>query len=93
MDWLFSTFSQIVSGLGIFATPLFIWLFYRFLIQRKAQQYDIPPLDKIDQVKIDGLVSQQVEKALKPLLKSNGYSEEEIKSILVKNSLKQSFKR
>jgi hypothetical protein len=93
MDWLLSSFTMLVSGLGVFATPLFIWLGYKFLIQRKNQDYDVPPLDRIDGIKLDGLVEQQVAEALKPLLKSNGYSEEEIKSVLVRNSLKQSFKR
>jgi hypothetical protein len=82
------------GGIGIISIPIAIWLLYKFLVQRKAQEYDIPALDKFDAIKLDAMVSQRVEAALKPMLQSNGYSEEEVKSILTKNSLKNpTFRR
>jgi hypothetical protein len=62
---------------------VFIW----FLIQRKAQENDIPPLDLIDAKKLDEMVSNQVDLALKPMLQSNGYTEEQINQVLTRTSL------
>jgi hypothetical protein len=87
-------FEILVVGLGLLSTPFIIWFLYKFLVQRKAQEYDVPPLDRVDAMKLDTLVSQQVEAALKPMLQSNGYSEEAIRSILIRTSEKQpTFKR
>lgn len=93
--WLSNNvFTVLFTGIGLVSIPFIIWFLYKFLVQRKAQEYDIPALDKFDAIKLDTLVSQRVENALKPMLQSNGYSEEEIKSILTKTSLKSStFKR
>lgn len=82
------------GGIGVISIPVAAWLLYKFLVQRKAQEYDVPALDKFDAIKLDAMVSQRVEVALKPMLQSNGYSEEEIKSILTKTSVKNpTFKR
>jgi Zn-dependent protease with chaperone function len=84
----------IISLLLLLAVPFVLWFLYKFLIQRKAQEYLIPPLDRFDAEKLEALIEHQVANALKPMLQNNGYSEEDIKSILTKNSLKkQSFKR
>jgi hypothetical protein len=95
MDWIIgSLMSQLTGFLGLIVWPVLLWLLYKFLVQRKAQECDMPPLDKFDAKKLDTLVAQQVEAALRPMLQSNGYSEEAIKSILVKTSEKQpTFRR
>jgi hypothetical protein len=99
MNSLFYWFSNHIFeilgiGFALLSTPFIIWFLYKFLVQRKAQEYDIPALDKFDAIKLDALVSQRVENALKPMLQSNGYTEEEIKAILTKTSLKSpTFKR
>jgi hypothetical protein len=86
IGWLFSSWQLIGGGVGL-------WFLYQYITQR-GNQTDIPPLDKFDAIKLEGLVSKQVEAALLPMLRSNGYGEEEIKSILTKTSLnKQTFKR
>lgn len=66
---------------------IFVLVFIWFLIQRKAQENDIPPLDLIDAKKLDEMVSNQVELALKPMLQSNGYTEEQINQVLTRTSL------
>lgn len=87
-------FKILAIGFGLLSTPFIMWFLYKFLVQRKAQEYDVPALDKIDAMKLDALVSQQVEAALKPMLQSNGYSEEAIRSILVRTSERQpTFRR
>jgi hypothetical protein len=87
-------FEILAIGFGLLSTPFIIWFLYKFLVQRKAQEYDVPALDRIDAMKLDALVSQQVEAALKPMLQSNGYSEEAIRSILVRTSERQpTFRR
>lgn len=67
---------------------VFIIVFIWFLIQRKAQENDIPPLDLIDAKKLDEMVSNQVDLALKPMLQSNGYTEEQIKEVLTRTSMR-----
>jgi hypothetical protein len=82
MSNLFYTLQS--SGPIVFVIVIvFIW----FLIQRKAQENDIPPLDLIDAKKLDEMVSNQVELALKPMLQSNGYTEEQINQLLTRTSL------
>jgi hypothetical protein len=66
---------------------IFVIVFVWFLIQRKAQENDVPPLDLIDAKKLDEMVSNQVELALKPMLQSNGYTEEQINQVLTRTSL------
>jgi hypothetical protein len=53
-----------------------------------------PPLDTFDARKLDQTVSHQVEKALKPILQSEGRNQEQIEQILTRTSLGgSSFKR
>jgi predicted metal-dependent phosphotriesterase family hydrolase len=68
----------IFSGIG--------YLIYLVIAQRKAQEYDIPPLDIIDGKKLDEMVAKQVKSSLIPLLQAQGYQEEQIKQILNRNS-------
>ncbi len=80
----------------ISALPLILVIaFILYLRQRKAQsEIDIPPLDLVDAKKLDDLVTKQVEEALKPLLESKGYTEEQMKEILTRTSLgKKTFRR
>lgn len=58
-----------------------------FLKQRKGQANDMPPFDLVDGRKLDSMVSQQVDLALKPLLKSEGYTDDQIATILTPMSL------
>jgi hypothetical protein len=82
---------QILYGLlglagGFLPLIGFAFLFF-FLKQRKGQDEDIPPLDLMDAKKLSEMVSKQVEQALRPLLSSEGYSEEQIQTILTRSSL------
>jgi hypothetical protein len=86
IGWVFASWQLIGGTIGL-------WFLYQYLIQR-GNKVDIPPLDKFDGIKLEDLVSKQVEAALLPMLRLNGYGEEEIKSILTKTSLnQQTFKR
>lgn len=85
MGWLFQTL-----GLGAIASSgsliiLGIIIFF-YLRQSKGQGDTVPPLDLVDAKKLDDLVSKQTELALKPLLQSNGYSEDQIAEILTRTS-------
>jgi hypothetical protein len=60
---------------------------YFVFVQRKAQEYDIPPLDVLDAKKLDEMVAKQVELSLLPLLRSKGYQEEQIDQILTRTSI------
>ncbi|MBZ8180735.1 hypothetical protein [Oscillatoria salina] len=80
MQWLLATIGGLLPIIGI------VGLFF-FLRQRKAQEYDIPPLDLVDAKKLDDMVSKQVEEVLRPMLQTEGYTEEQIKEILTRTSL------
>jgi hypothetical protein len=81
-------YNAILALGGTFGTAIFIVITIFFLRQRKAQEFDIPPLDLIDAKKLDELVSSQVEIALKPMLKSSGYTEEQINEVLTRTSFR-----
>jgi hypothetical protein len=49
----------------------------------------IPPLDLLDAKKLDDMVSAQVSEALRPILQSEGHTEDGIKEILTRTSLGQ----
>jgi len=86
-------FGWIFGGIG---TIIFfgILIFIFFLRQKKGQQNEIPPLDLLDGKKLDKMVEGRVQDALKPLLQSKGYQEEEIEDILTRTSLgKKTFRR
>lgn len=86
-------FGSLISALPILILIIVLVLFLR---QRKAQsELDIPPLDLVDAKKLDDLVTKQVEEALKPLLESKGYTDEQMKEILTKTSSlgKPTFRR
>jgi hypothetical protein len=76
-----------ITGLGASGFIIFVALIYFFIKQRKAQEYDTPPLDLVDAKKLDLIVSAQVHTALASLLKSEGYNEEQINQILVRQDL------
>jgi hypothetical protein len=87
MEFLFYIFNFLPGGMiGILLPVAGIALFF-FLRQRKGQEGEIPPLDLIDGKKLDAMVSSRVDRALKPLLTSEGYSEEQIQAILTRSSL------
>jgi hypothetical protein len=75
------------SSLGSFGPVIGIFVLYLFLRQRKKQEYDIPPLDLVDAKKLDDMVSKQVEDALRPILQSEGYTEEQMKEVLTRSSV------
>jgi hypothetical protein len=80
------------NDLIIAGVVLGLLIFFFFL--KKGQEVDIPPLDLLDAKKLDEMVGKQVELALKPLLQSKGYQEEEIEQILTRTSLsKKTFRR
>lgn len=83
MSWILS----ILGGISGISLPILIVVLFLFLRQRKAQEYDIPPLDLVDAKKLDDMVSKQVEEVLKPMLQSEGYAEEQIEKILTRTSL------
>lgn len=58
-----------------------------YVKQRNAQQNDVPALDLVDAKKLDDMVASQVERALKPLLSKEGYSQESIEEALTRTSL------
>ena len=89
MEWL----GWILSS--SFLLPIVgIALFFFFIKQSKGQEYDIPPLDLVDAKKLDDMVSKQVEEALKPILETEGYPQEQINEILTRTSLGgKTFKR
>jgi hypothetical protein len=76
-----------ITGLGASGFIIFGALTYFFIKQRKAQEYDTPPLDLVDAKKLDSIVSAQVHTALAGFLKSEGYNEEQINQILVRQDL------
>jgi hypothetical protein len=78
---------SLLGMVGGFLPLIGFALLFFFLKQRKGQDEDIPPLDLIDGKKLGEMVSKQVEQALKPLLTSEGYSEEQIETILTRSSL------
>ncbi|MEC4893084.1 MAG: hypothetical protein SAL07_07300 [Oscillatoria sp. PMC 1051.18] len=80
MQWFLATIGGLLPIIGI------VGLFF-FLRQRKAQEHDIPPLDLVDAKKLDDMVSKQVEEVLRPMLQTEGYTEEQIKEILTRTSL------
>jgi hypothetical protein len=63
------------------------YFIYLTVVQRKAQEIDIPPLDVLDAKKLDEMVAKQVELSLIPLLRSKGYQEEQIDQILTRTSM------
>lgn len=68
-----------------------IFLYFKY---RQDEEKTIPPLDMIDAKKLDDMVVRQVEEALKPILLSKGYAEEQIKEILTRTSGRgQTFRR
>jgi hypothetical protein len=73
--------SFVMAPLGII-----VILWSAFLQRLQSQIYDIPPLDLVDAKKLDDMISKQTELALKPLLQSNGYSEDQIAEILTRTS-------
>jgi hypothetical protein len=75
--------SQIIPFLTFGFAGYFIYFIWQ---QRKAQEYDIPPLDVLDAKKLDEMVAKQVELSLLPLLRSKGYQEEQINQILTRTS-------
>jgi hypothetical protein len=84
MQYLVASFMGLLGGLTPIIAIVVLWF---FLKQKKGQESDIPSLDLIDGRKLDSMVSQQVDAALKPLLKSEGYSDEQISAILTPMSL------
>lgn len=87
MGWIF-------ASLGGLITPIIgIALLVFFIKQVKGQEYDIPPLDLVDAKKLDDMVASQVEEALKPILRSQGYPQEQIEQALTRTSLGRSFRR
>lgn len=79
----FSIIVGVLAIVGVFS----IVLLFLYIRQRKAQERDIPPLDLLDARKLDDMVAKQVEEYLAPLLESKGYTEEQIKEILTRQSL------
>ncbi len=77
-----------ILGLSIIFSVILLILYIR---QSKARERDIPPLDLIDARKLDDMVSKQVEEYLAPLLQSKGYTEEQIKEILTRQSLPKAY--
>jgi hypothetical protein len=57
-------------------------------LQQSKRQNAIQPLDFADAKKLDALVSRQVEMALAPSLRSQGYNEAQITAILTRTSQK-----
>lgn len=57
-------------------------------LQQSKRQNAIQPLDFADAKKLDALVSRQVEMALAPSLRSQGYNEAQIIAILTRTSQK-----
>jgi hypothetical protein len=84
---LFGLPYAIAGILGGLLPLLTVVLIVFFVMQRKGQEKDMPPLDLVDGKKLDVMVSHQVDAALKPLLKSEGYSDEQIVAILTPSSL------
>lgn len=89
MGWL-----GFIFGGGALVPIIGIALLIFFIRQKKGQEYDIPPLDLVDAKKLDEMVSKQVEEALKPILETEGYPQEQINEILTRTSLGgKTFKR
>lgn len=82
-----SLFGGLFAGLGGFFPIVIIVLLWFFVKQRKGQENDIPPLDLVDAKKLDDMVSNQVEEALRPILQSNGYTEAQMEEILTRTSV------
>lgn len=77
-------FTSLLTGMLPIVGVIFLILFLR---QRKGQEKTMPALDLIDGRKLDSMVSQQIDAALKPFLIAEGYSNDEINTILTPNSL------
>lgn len=89
MNWLFSSFAAI-GGL----VPIIVIVgFFFFIKQKKGQENTIPPFDSVDAMKLDKMVSKQVDIALVPILRAEGHSQEKMKKILTRTSFNASFKR
>lgn len=80
-----SMMGAIASSVGG-AVLLYLVIKYLFIKQKKGQDETAPPLDMVDGKKLDAMVEDQIKKALKPLLTSDGYSDQEISSILTRTS-------
>lgn len=94
MDYFFQSLFAGGGGIVVIGIIVAIIIFFFFIKQKKGQEYDIPPLDILDAKKLDEMVEKQIQIALKPLLQSKGYQEEEIEQILTRTSLgKKSFRR
>ena len=79
MEWLIA----LITGQGgIIGVVVIFFIIRQIMMQGK----DIPPLDLVDAKKLDDMVARQVEDYLKPLLSSKGYTDDEIKEILVRTS-------
>jgi hypothetical protein len=95
MDFLYSIpfLGAILGGFGVLILPIFgvgLWIFLR---QRKRGEETIPPLDLVDAKKLDDMVSKQIQAALKPMLRSDGYSDDQIRDILTRTSSGVPFRR
>jgi len=88
MNLLEPLLAPLFALLGGFIPLIGIVALVFFLRQRKGQEEDIPPLDLVDAKKLDDMVAKQIEAALKPILRSDDYPEEQIQEILTRTSVK-----
>jgi hypothetical protein len=77
---------QIQTILAIMMIPFQLW---RRISEFLTKEDYIPPLDLLDARKLDDMISAQVSEALKPILQTEGHTDEGIKEILTRTSLGQ----
>jgi hypothetical protein len=87
---------QIMTGILVFYIQIMFIILLASLFRKKltTDQF-ILPLDLIDAQKVTDMVDEKVESYIAPLLRSKGYSEEQIEKILTTKPLgsQRIFKR